>query len=242
MKPKIFVASSVEGLDVAYSVQVNLQHDADVTVWPQGVFSLSETPLDSITKALSASDFGIFVFSSDDMLKMRDTEHNAVRDNVLFELGLFVGRLGKQRCFIIMPDNPELHIPSDLIGVTPAKYSSERPSDELAAALGPACHDIRKAIRTLGLYKGEANQSKIPANEYDSYDESDKMIILEAWLVSDHGCEDLAMKYIDIDNELKLEPGTTKKFLPAIINRTKNYSMVSNGSNIFRFTYESSYY
>ena len=241
MKPKIFVASSVEGLNIAYPLQVNLQHEADITVWSQGVFSLSQTSLDSLTNALSASDFGIFVFSPDDETKMRGNIKDTVRDNVLFELGLFIGRLGKCRCFIVMPDNIDIHIPSDLIGVAPAKYSGERDISEIAAALGPACHEIRQSIKKLGRFQIPEQKSKIPANEYDSYDETDKTIILQSWLLGDTSADGEALKYSDLDKELELEPGTSKKFLPDIIRNTPGYTLESSGANIFRFLYGASH-
>ena len=242
MKPKVFVASSVEGLDIAYPLQVNLQHDADITVWSQGVFSLSVTPLDSITEALSSSDFGIFVFSPDDETKMRGNVSDTVRDNVLFELGLFIGKLGKRRCFIVMPDNVSLHIPSDLVGVTPAKYSGERDKSEIAAALGPACHEIRQAMKLQGAFKGSADISKkISANDHDNFDENDKLVLLESWLLND-APENMAVKYVDIDNELKLELGSSKKLLPLVFKRNTTYSMDLTGGNVFKFSVNRSFY
>ncbi|AYF32551.1 hypothetical protein CUU95_01365 [Vreelandella alkaliphila] len=242
MKPKAFVASSVEGLDIAYPLQVNLQHDADITIWSQGVFSLSVTPIDSITEALHSSDFGIFVFSPDDETKMRGNVTDTVRDNVIFELGLFVGRLGKRRCFIVMPDNVELHIPSDLVGVTPAKYSGERESSEIAAALGPACHEIRQAMKLQGLHNESSSQpQKIPGNDHDNYDEEDKIALLEAWL-NNEAQEGVAIKYIDVDNHLKLELGSTKRLLPVVFKRNTIFNINVAGGNVFKFHVESSYF
>lgn len=235
MKFKVFVASSVEGLDVAYPLQVNLQHDADITIWSQGVFSLSVTPLDSITKALESLDFGIFVFSPDDETIMRGDVSETVRDNVIFELGLFIGRLGKRRCFIVMPDNVNLHIPTDLVGVSPAKYSGKREKSEIAAALGPACHEIRQAMKLQGaLNLTDTAPNKIPANDHDNYDENDKIILLESWLLND-AVEGVAIKYIDVDNNLKIELGSAKKLLPQVFSRNASYEISATGGNVFSF-------
>jgi hypothetical protein len=234
LKPKVFVASSVEGLDVAYPLQTNLQHDADITIWSQGVFSLSITPIDSITEALESSDFGVFVFSPDDETKMRGSVSDTVRDNVIFELGLFIGRLGKRRCFIVMPDNIDFHIPTDLVGVSPATYSGERDRDEIAASLGPACHEIRKSMKLQGAFDKSAVSTKIPANDHDNYDESDKLVLIESWLLND-AVEGEAIKYLDIDNHLKIELGSSKKLLPEVFARNTDYRVNAAGGNVFKF-------
>ena len=150
-KPRLFIGSSVEGLSIAYAAQQNLQHAAEVTVWDQGVFNLSVSALDSLLKVLQGCDFALFVFSPDDVVKIRASEHLAIRDNVVFELGLFIGRLGKERCFILMPDKvDDIRIPTDLIGMTPGTYETERSDNSFQAATGPACHAIRSLITSKG--------------------------------------------------------------------------------------------
>ncbi|MEQ8426145.1 MAG: nucleotide-binding protein [Cyclobacteriaceae bacterium] len=156
-KPRLFIGSSVEGLSVAYAIQENLKFTCESTVWDQGVFNLSEMSVESLLDHLDNADFGVFVFTPDDHIKIRGKKHLTVRDNVLFELGLFIGRLGKQRCFIIIPDNKDFHLPTDLIGVTPAKYEATRTDGNLQAGSGSASHKIREVIAKLG----SAAKSKI---------------------------------------------------------------------------------
>ncbi|MDD9975004.1 MAG: nucleotide-binding protein [Candidatus Poribacteria bacterium] len=150
MKPKIFIASSVEGLNVANTIQEGLEYDAEVTVWDQDVFQLSSNTLDDLNEALSTTDFGIFVFTPDDTVNIRGNEAQFVRDNVIFELGMFIGKLGKKRCFIVSPRTQEpFRIPTDLLGVTPATYNPNRDDGKLSAALGPACNKIRQTIENI---------------------------------------------------------------------------------------------
>lgn len=150
MKPRIFIGSSVEGLNVAYAIQQNLTHDAEATVWDQGVFELSQTSLESLTEVLGKVDFGVFVFSPDDITHMRGQSVPSVRDNVLFEFGLFVGKLSRKRVFFIIPEGEDVKMPTDMLGITPGKYDPNRQDKSYQAATGAACNQIRTQIRKLG--------------------------------------------------------------------------------------------
>lgn len=148
MRPTLFIGSSSESLDIAYAAQKNLEDDAEVLVWTQGIFELSKPYLESLVDALDDTEFGLFIFGPDDVARIRGAEIRTTRDNVVFELGLFVGRLGRDRSFIIMPkDVPDFRLPSDLLGISTATFRAPSRSERLPAALGPACHDIRVAMR-----------------------------------------------------------------------------------------------
>lgn len=159
-KPKLFIGSSTEGLNVAYAIQENLKFAAEGTVWTQRVFNLSESSLESLITILDNSDFGIFVFTPDDYIKIRGKKDLTVRDNVLFELGLFIGRLGRNRCYIVVPDNKDFHLPTDLIGLTPGKYEATRTDNNLEAATGSVSNKIRENIVKLGCISKSNDESE----------------------------------------------------------------------------------
>jgi predicted nucleotide-binding protein len=117
-KPSIFVGSSSEHLSIAKNLGKQLRRNNLFTVkaWDEGVFELSKSNLESLLEIAKTSDFGVFVLSPDDVVTSRDTTSNAPRDNVLFELGMFMGQLGRERTFIILcGDN--IKLPSDMNGV-----------------------------------------------------------------------------------------------------------------------------
>lgn len=146
-KPQIFIASSIEGIDIAYSVQELLEQNADCTVWDQGVFEPASYTIPDLIKMVNTSNYGIFVFSIDDTVKIRDEEEGIVRDNVILELGLFMGVLGQKNCFIIIPDSKDrIHLPTDLAGITLLKYNAKRKDGNLKAALGPSVNKIRNIL------------------------------------------------------------------------------------------------
>jgi predicted nucleotide-binding protein len=146
-RPKVFIASAGESLDVAYAIQANLERDADCTVWTQGVMRLSRTTIQNLRELLVDSEFGIFVFTPDDVLTSRGKKHAVARDNVILELGIFAGRLGIESTFIVTPRGLDVRLPSDLLGLSVGDYTADRGDENLEAALGPVCAAIRKELK-----------------------------------------------------------------------------------------------
>lgn len=156
MKPNVFIASTTESEKIALAIQNNLCHVADPIVWNQGVFDLSSTAMESLLKKVSQSDFAVFIFSSDDKVEIRQQRYNTVRDNIVYELGLFTGRLGRERCFIVRPSNPiDFRLPSDLLGITEGRYDHIKALVDPLQATAPACGKIAYMINQLGLFNIE---------------------------------------------------------------------------------------
>ena len=117
-KLRVFVASSSEQIKVAERIAEALKdpREWNVRVWNE-LFSFSATYIESLEQELERADFAVVVLTADDAGSVRDRAVNLPRDNVIFELGLFIGRLGRPRCFFFIDGDSDTKIASDLSGV-----------------------------------------------------------------------------------------------------------------------------
>lgn len=149
-KIRVFLISSVESLGVARTIQNALAYDDfTVTVWTDGVFKVANYALESLENEMDNSDFAIAIAHADDITEFRGKEWPTPRDNVLFELGLFMGRLGKKRAILMEPRDHGVKLPSDLTGITAIPYRFEKGKDA-ASLMAPACNLLRDHILSLG--------------------------------------------------------------------------------------------
>ncbi|MGO4383371.1 TIR domain-containing protein [Specibacter sp. RAF43] len=159
---KVFIGSSSEGKRVADRLAMRLDDQGFVEskVWTQSVFEPGAHVLESLIQQASTTDFAVLVLGPDDRVDSRDVQSQAPRDNVVFELGLFIGALGKDRTYMVQPNGISLKLPSDLAGITQVRYDGQRRDNDLSSALGPAAIKIHDQIMKLGARKGGSQLDK----------------------------------------------------------------------------------
>lgn len=158
-KLRVFAGSSREAIEYVDAVHEQLSPYVEVTPWSAGVFQAMEYPAESLEQQLENNDFAIFIFSPDDLVTIREKTYFTARDNVVFELGLFWGKLGRNRVFCIIPNEiPEalqreiisgFRIPTDLNGLNILTYEV-RDDDNVQAAVNVACRQMIRRMQELG--------------------------------------------------------------------------------------------
>jgi hypothetical protein len=123
--PPCFIGSSSEGEKYAEALRVHLD-DAGVSaeLWSLEAFAMGDTTMETLEAQMEQCSFAVFVATPDDNVTKRANTKLAPRDNVLLEFGMFMGRLGRDRTFLLVPTTlKDLHLPSDLLGVTLGTYN-----------------------------------------------------------------------------------------------------------------------
>lgn len=165
IKPNVFIGSSREAMAIANGIHAQINRYAQVTPWYAGAFGGNDYTMESLEKQLRKNDFGIFIFAPDDVALYRGKFVLITRDNTLFEMGLFWGRLGRRRVYAIIPQEikeseelipgmkiSEYHLLSDLQGLTLLSYEVRTDGND-EAAVAVACQQLIKAIQAEGYYQ-----------------------------------------------------------------------------------------
>ena len=158
----VFIGSSTEALPIAKRIKTIIEANDDKAIVWQDAFLPGQMLLPNLVGLVETYDFGVFVFSPDDVVTSREKSEGAVRDNVLFEVGIFMGGLGVERSFIVEVQKnikSKAHIPTDLQGLITARvkesYSEQEFSGEIGALIsaiqhhGPKYRSVHDEIRTL---------------------------------------------------------------------------------------------
>jgi predicted nucleotide-binding protein len=149
--PAMFIGSSSEGMSIARELQAEVDPVCEPTVWSQGVFNPGGTTFSDLLVAAQNVDYAALILTPDDTVLSRGQQRASARDDVIFELGLFLGELGPRRVFLIRPRATDIYLPSDLAGVTVLDYNPHRRDGNMRAAIGPDAIAIRNRIASDGI-------------------------------------------------------------------------------------------
>jgi predicted nucleotide-binding protein len=148
--PVLFIGWAAENVKIAEEIQLKLKFaNINVQIWTDGVFGPSGIPIEDLLNTVDNSDFAAFLLEPNDVVTSRGNESDAPRDNTIFELGLFMGKLHRERTFLIKEHNAQIKIPTDLLGITPITYRLKEGGD-IGLAMSTVCTELRKTIEKLG--------------------------------------------------------------------------------------------
>jgi CRP/FNR family cyclic AMP-dependent transcriptional regulator len=148
--PHLFIGSSAEQYPVAQAMAASLASSAlDVVTWKMsGIFVPSSFTLLDLEVEARRSDFAVLVLGADDVVRSRRRSQLAPRDNVILELGMFIGACGHERVFLLVPGGVDLKIPSDLYGITTLRFTP--PTKRSTLDVAAAADDVLAVVARLG--------------------------------------------------------------------------------------------
>jgi CRP/FNR family cyclic AMP-dependent transcriptional regulator len=96
-------------LQTAKALKLSLEADPyDVNIWTDGIFTPGLTNIEALEQELSEADFAILLLSPNDRVFSRLKFFSAPRDNLILELGLFIGAIGRTRALMVQPQGRKL--------------------------------------------------------------------------------------------------------------------------------------
>ena len=206
--PKIFIASSQDGVDIARIVRDNLYKysqaqvknssvEFEIKVWDE-CFQSGDITIEKLTNLAEEVDFAIFIFHPSDKVSIGEIkEVRVVRDNVILEYGLFLGHLTLNRCFVLVPD-VDIKLPSDILGVNHMKYKNANINHADESSLSVLAHQIFKRIKE----EGRSNRFKLPRIDIETI--FTKTGLKKAYQLRREATEDMIKDISEAQKSLKL--------------------------------------
>jgi hypothetical protein len=131
---KIYIGSSKEGIYYAERLKAIIKDlGSEPMLWSdtdEGIFIAGNTHIEDLERAAQTADAAVFLFRQDDETEIRGEKKPTVRANVLFEYGMFLGRLSRRRVCIVTVGKPD--IASDFAGI---KHINMKPEEIMPPCL-----------------------------------------------------------------------------------------------------------
>ena len=173
---KIFIGSSSEARVIDTEVRKIIENHPEVEPKPwQEVFVPGEFGLESLLRVKKEIDAAILITTVDDKIWYRGSEAFTPRDNILFELGLFLSELGRDRVGLVVVRNNDGNspkIPTDLAGLNYIYFEEGKNANNESAITKWILHLQRKKALIASSFENpfdilEDQYSKLPDNWKD---------------------------------------------------------------------------
>ena len=132
MKKRIFIGSSLESKELAYTLQDALQEEFDCVLWYENFFSLGNHYYTDLIQKIITFDYAIMIGGEDDLVTRLSTKSKktAPRDNIYLEYGLFSGILSPSKVLLLIHRN--CVVASDLLGMSLSQYKNNEEATLIA--------------------------------------------------------------------------------------------------------------
>ncbi|MCW5964211.1 MAG: nucleotide-binding protein [Bryobacterales bacterium] len=159
--PYVFIASSsaTAARECGEHLAAQLQEVAEAVFWKHDVFLPGQHLLESLSLAIDRADFAVLLCLPEGKTNYRSKKYAGLNPNVLFELGVSLGRLGKSRAFVVRPQGANLLAPGYLDGISQVEFIM-REESTAASTMGPVCLKIKEAMKLQGLKERGGAEAK----------------------------------------------------------------------------------
>lgn len=138
-KIRVFILCSADTKKIAHQIEKSFEPAGfEVAVWAEGVFCASHYVIECLERESDQSDVAVAVAKA-------DANQPSSCEDLAFELGFLMGRLGRHRVLLVEPHGEEVKPSSHLGGITTVTFK-----DGDDTTLNSASNRLREIIRNLG--------------------------------------------------------------------------------------------